>query len=418
MNESSNQHMKDPLDAARARLDFAAIAAAAPSARDILFKAQTIVPTAPARPWWRVATSAGVALLILAAIFAPWMGRQTVLTSLKVSFEQELARHEAQELVHQLVRELPDNMLLGAAFQAGSQSGAEGQNGRLELRVTGLGRRLPALKSWVTRLVDARQGASLMPLFDEGETIHRAIWESPLDRLLNRLAPQGRLAKWRHPGNAHARMIADSEQLFAESLASKLGGLDEDYRLKELRFVTEADYSVSEGFDFTLPAWPGRVAVDVYPYKLLTDSEQAGIRSAVEGRLRELNLVGSSLQLFDQDIAQLPITVDVFNPQGMRDRYLTERLQAFIEQPSRKDMASVAYDVKDPVEKALSRFLPLAEYNAEYQRAGAINGVWHGSYYLVKVKITGDRRRNSRGSSRYLKAIEEQQGDGEEDIEL
>ena len=81
MTEKATKQFRDPLEAARAQLDFGAIARDAPSARDVLFKAQTIVPLAPPRPWWRAGAAAAAVVALAVLALAPWIPQSAALTA-------------------------------------------------------------------------------------------------------------------------------------------------------------------------------------------------------------------------------------------------------------------------------------------------------------------------------------------------
>src|SRR5690606_33844543 len=105
---SDFKHSMDPLELARQEHDFAAMAASAPSVRDVMFKAQTMAPLPQPKRWDRIAGGTGAALLAAALAFVPWLPSQTTYSVLSVQFEQTFEPKDAQRVVDSMLTALPE----------------------------------------------------------------------------------------------------------------------------------------------------------------------------------------------------------------------------------------------------------------------------------------------------------------------
>ena len=92
------KYSKDPLDLARGQMDFARMASDAPTSKQILFKAQTIIPAVPAKPVWQKAAPAAGAALAAGLLFVPVIPQGSSLERLDVNFEGSLTREHAQQM--------------------------------------------------------------------------------------------------------------------------------------------------------------------------------------------------------------------------------------------------------------------------------------------------------------------------------
>ena len=126
----------DPLDAARQQMNFEAIAEQAPASKDILFKAQTIIPISAPRPWDRLAKGTGILGVSALLLFAPIIPRSASVALVNVQFEQQqFSREDAQLLVYDVLRDLPGDVLLGAGFNRAPGQSQDDTTGKLQLNL-------------------------------------------------------------------------------------------------------------------------------------------------------------------------------------------------------------------------------------------------------------------------------------------
>src|SRR5690606_3513347 len=110
----------------RNQMDFARMAADAPTSKEILFKAQTIIPATPAKPLWKKAAPAAGAAVLAGMLFVPMLPDSSQLGRLDVSFEGSMQRSEAQAVEFEIRRSLDNDVLMGSSF-SGSDDAGSGQ---------------------------------------------------------------------------------------------------------------------------------------------------------------------------------------------------------------------------------------------------------------------------------------------------
>lgn len=375
---------KDPLELARRQLDFSAVATGAPGVKDILFKAQTMAPLSPARPWKRITATAAAVAAVFLLVLAPWLPQRSSLALLKVDFERQFERPAAQELLSLFVREMPDAALLGAGF-ASATGTAGGSAGLLTLRASSLSMGTAELERTVRRVL-SEQAPEAQPCQIHSGQIRHIAWRSPLARVTALIEGRGGRAAESASG-AVAHSVVAQEAVLAEGLRGQLA--QSGHKLEDFGFVDGSAGAVAE-YDFVLPCWPVRVGVSVENYQGLLDSEQVRIQRRAAEFFRAANLYDTQLVLASGPQPWLPLVVEVRDIDGQPDPWLTGRVQAWVVQPASSELNSIDFDPQELVSAAAKRALPDYECRIEFdQNPGASDRA--GSLPAVRVTVTGLR---------------------------
>jgi len=376
---------KDVLELARSQLDFAAIASAAPSSKEILFKAQTMVPISPVKAWRRIAAATAAVLVFAGLLAAPWLPRNASVSLLKISFEQAVDHQDAYSLISHFAREIPKQVLLGAEMSESLRRGTGG-SGYLAIRLSSVSLSPDQLQRVADRIAADSDYAQLYQVLTG--RIDVTSWSSPLSKLSG-LRNQQLGASGVTANKALARSILSHKDVFAKGLKGQLGQLGR--RLTDFGFVGSKPADAAR-YDFVIDCWPADVGVSVEHYQDLMDHEQTAIRQRSEDYLETFNLRTEGLALVTGPQLWLPIVVDVYDRGASYNPQLTSRLQAWIEQPDALETASLDFDALDCVRKALENVIPDNDYRLDYIRnTGPSSNTTH--MYKVKVTVLGSKER-------------------------
>lgn len=390
---------KDPLELARQELDFAAIAASAPSSKEILFKAQTMVPLSPPRPWKRIGATAAAVVLAAVLVAAPWVPQRSGMTLLRVSFEQQFNRPQAQDIISHCLRELPGHALLGAEYDATG-------TGRLALRVSSLKHSSGQLHDAVDDVISAYP-ATLQPYQMQTRQVSLGRTDSPAAMVWRLVAGNGSEGK---PSTRDpiAVDVVENKDVLATGIANQLHRAG--YELKHLDFIMPGT-DVEHEHSFTVDCWPYPVGATIAHYDDLSASAQQELRRRVEDFLAMANLRETSLVLAEQPVPEFPLLVDVQWTSGQHDQRLTANVQAWIEQPTAEELTSIGFEPQDPLLKALENVLPGYEHRIEYERMEAAGSTL--PLYRITVVITGRKV----APAREVSALSSRTSPEDEDIE-
>ena len=350
----------DPLAAARQQLDFEALAERAPSSKEILFKAQTIVPITPIRPWEKVAKGGSVLALAALLLFAPVVPRTASLALVNVQFEQQkFTRSEAQQLVYDVLRDLPDDVLLGAGFARALGQPQDNSQGRLQLNLIKFNETPERLAAIAGEVIEFKPKAGL-PFYSSTTVARSSQWNS-IPRAIaaafrkDQPEPQPPLDQFRI-----VREILGNAELIGEGLRDRLmqqAGLELDH----FGWTSALDQELPEGADFVLPAWPRWVSIGVVGYEYMMDGQQAGIRLNAEDYLAQLNLGLRGANLCRDAIQDCPLVVSVVAPGDAADPYLSALVQAQLAPELSKHQTITETQAEKLVEAACRKVLPQYE---------------------------------------------------------
>jgi hypothetical protein len=338
-----------------------------------------------------------------ALIAAPWVPMKSSLVTVGLSLEKRLPRRDAQELITSVSRHLPGDMFMSADF--GIDGNGPNDLGALRLSFTSLGRTGTDLSTTVRRLMRENQHSALQAQLSQPRVLSHTEWRSPMNLL--RTAMRGDYAPTSEPlpGSNLARGLLAQRSLIAAGLASRLKRVG--YELTAFTFVR--GLAESDGADFTVAAWPAPVGVSVRNYRALTAREQTAVRRLVTEYLRTVNLSGGTLALVSEPTNWFPVLVDVTGTDGLPDRYFTDKLQAWIEQPDSYELSSLSFDAVAVVEEALNRLVPGMECRIDYETIRQAPSAQSGSLYRVHVSLQGSSIRREPPASAKRRS-EEQAG--------
>lgn len=330
------KYSKDPLDLARGQMDFARMASDAPTSKQILFKAQTIIPAVPAKPVWQKAAPAAGAALAAGLLFVPVIPQGSSLERLDVNFEGSLTREHAQQMQFEIRNALPSDILMGSSFSAGSTADA----GQLSLSFSAAGE--PQLSSTVERVVMDKAGEN-GPLFgrlDRAAELHSR--DSIVSRAVAMFGGSGDAPQYVDPGNQTAREILRNPELLEQGLGKVLE--EQGYAIGGLEFLDRPAADTADSGDLRvieLDCWPRAIRFTVDAPDLAR-FEHNDLRNACAVWLDSMNLGASRPGLAQMPSRLLPIVVEVVGPDGRTDRHLTERLQAMIQQPDAQQITDTS----------------------------------------------------------------------------
>ncbi|MCB1218864.1 hypothetical protein KDL44_15895 [bacterium] len=354
---------RDPLDLARSQMDFARMADDAPSVKEVLFKAQTIIPVAPAKPLWQKAAPVAGGVLAAGLLFVPVLPESASLDRVNVNFEQSLSAADAQAVQFAIRNDLPSEILMGSSFSGGSDA-----PGLLSLSFSAAGE--PRLLARVGESVEAH-AAQHGPLM--GQRINEArsgSRDSIVNRALSLLSSEEDEISYIDPSNHTARELLDNPELLRlglERVTSQLGYsvATVSWLDREALPADEADYRVIE-----LDCWPRPLRVEIDAVDLAS-FEHADLRTACNAWLTQMNLGPAPHGLASRPGELLPVMVEVRDPDGRLDRALTDRLQALIVQPdpdAGQYTDTSTWKVQSVVESALAELMGERTCYPSYER--------------------------------------------------
>lgn len=389
MTPQTTTNRLDALDWARQQLDFEAVSKAGPNAREVLFKAQTMVPLIRPKASPRTSAVAASAVFLALLLFCPWLPERARLTTVYMVLDQQTAR-QAQELVAGTVRRLPEGILLGTKFVA--HSGAEqASQGSLQLAFTAMSTSGPELQGTVRQALPSRLDAS----FQQAQELASMHWVSPVTLGGNYLAQlgDGNQAA-RYPGQQLAADLALHQDLLRDNMARYLS--KSGYELTVLSFTDAPATAGTGAFDMVLPAWPIPVGLSVAGFSAMGIKEQDSVHRRAAEFIDRINLAARPASVVDTPQPWLPVLVSVSLPDGRSDRYLTDRLQARIVQPDPKDLLLYRFDVVKVVEDAINLAMPGEDCRIDYETSRGEAYGMRGDLYKVAVKLTGKRSLDER----------------------
>lgn len=378
----NGNYSKDPLDLARSQMDFARMAQDAPSAKQILFKAQTIIPAAPSKPLWKKGAPVAGAALAAGLLFAPVIPESSSLDRVTVNFEAAMPRTEAQQISFDVRNGLDSDILMGSHFSTTDESTGSGM---LTLNFTAAGE--PRLYTSVTgSVMDAAPDRS--PLFgmlvNEARQSERA---SIVERATSMFSKDQAVFTYIDAENRTAAELLGNPGLLRQALDARLE--HEGYSIASLEFIDRAPLPASED-DFRvieLAAWPRpiRLTVDAVD---MASFENEEIRRVCEAWLDSVNLGDSVNGLADRPGELLPIMVEVHTPDGVFDRALTERLQALVVQPEGGEITDTStWDVRTAVEEPLRELMGDRLCAVAYERVADPAYNRDVNFFWVHVKM-------------------------------
>jgi hypothetical protein len=373
----------DPLELARQQLDFAAIAAGAPSSKEVLFKAQTMVPISAPRPWRQTATVIAVLALIIGLAVVPWLPQRSSLALLTVGFEQRFERPEAQEVVSHFVREMPGNVL----------SGVDYDDGRLSLRLSSFSRSSGELKEAVDGIVKDYPGSAGSYQVRAGQ-VDLTRFASPYAAIARLVIGESYSQHASGLGGELAEEVLANVDVLAEGVARQFKRVGRELVSFEFIVPGAVDEQL-ERYSFTVDSWPCAAGVVVRQYEDLRVLEQEDLQERAETFLTAANLSNAVSGLTDVPQPWLPVLVEVRDGRRLadetghppRDPRLTQRLQAWIDQPTAAELRSIDFEPRECVEAALEHVLPAHECRLDQERVG--KSAADVPLYRVVVTVTG-----------------------------
>jgi len=383
---------RDPLELARAQLDFAAMGAAAPSVREVLYKAQTMVPLAPTKPWWKLGATVGGALVLAAALLAPWVPATSKLALLSLQFDKLYTRAEAQQLISQALRDLPENVLAGAEYTPLGDA----DSGKLSINATSFTQSAGTLDKLASsmRWDDTKDLASDVSY--NTEKLYFVQWTSPVQLAGRLINPQHHVPALLKPSRDLALDVLNHQPLYQHTLAEELAAGDPAFKLTALEFIESRGPVLERHYDFELPAWPAPLGVSAENFTQLSASQQAALRQHVEGFARRMNLADCNMVLASEPQPWMPVLVNVCNTAGASDRLVSERVQAWLEKPTDDELADPEFSLTALIGRAMEHVLPGMDYRVDYMRAGlALPNGLH-PYFYATVTVLGTRRNSLR----------------------
>jgi hypothetical protein len=378
----------DPLEWARKQLDFEATAKRGPTPREVLFKAQTIVPIARPHINSKPLTATAAVLLALAVLLAPWLPERTALLTAYIVLDRQYTRAQAQEITYKTAKRLPSDELLGAQFL--TNAGAdENASGALRLSFTTLGApaaKLAADANWALMSVIKGDPAKLQrPMH-----LQSVSWRSPVMTLWNAVATlKVKKSATERPGEKLSQNLLRHQQLVLDGLRDQLD--KEGFTVSAASYLDLGGKGSGSTHDLALDSWPVPLGLSIERYSALGEKERARVRASAQGFLDRMNLGAAPLAFTDQPTPWLPVLIEVRSPSGLPDRFLTDRLQARIKQPTSEDLSRTGFDVVQLVDTALKEVLPDEECRIDYEALRDGQPANRGDLYKVAVSLSGKR---------------------------
>lgn len=369
---------KNPMELARSQLDFAALATGAPAVKDVLLKAQTMVPMAPPKPWGKISIGVGSAIAAALLVFAPLVPQQASYALLRVEFEQVHDPPQAMQLASEVVKHLPSEVTAGIEQQA-----TRGSTVRPVMRLGVPGWAGSKLRRVAEEAFEPVAG-EVMPLYYPVEEYQLSGRTSAWDYALGMFdAPDGPQYEMLGEYDEQADSLLELEPLLAYELKQRLAV--DGHQLEALSFLPAHTASTPAGYDFTLPAWPLPVGVKIDGYAAQLDIEQSAIRAKAAELLEYFNL------LSDEDAGDGSwgvVRVQVVDLSGRLNPQLTLRAQAAVEQPDAEAASRLAFDAEELALQAAGSVVPWAELSASSSRVPGKQ-----LRYVVTVSLLGEQRR-------------------------
>jgi hypothetical protein len=372
---------QDPLDLARNQMDFARMSADAPGVKEILFKAQTIIPTTPSTPTWQKAGPAAGAAVLAGALFIPMLPSGSSLDKVTVNYENAMPPAVAQQIQFDVRNTLDANILMGSQFNAAEAP----DSGRLILTFTAAGE--PALLSTVTAAVDAASGESL-PLMRASTEAAVSSRQSVVQMAMKLLSGNDDELSYIDSGNATASELLKHPDLLQQGLNAEFGR--DGYSVSSVEFFNGQPLAHADTVDYRtleLECWPLPLRVEMNVNDMAAfEHEQLSLSAAAW--LDSVNLGPAGNGLADRPGKLLPIMVEVRNPDGLIDRSMTERLQAVIVQPTPAEITDAStWDVKTAVEVPLKQLMGNRLCTVAYERVSDPSYNRDVNFFWIHVRI-------------------------------
>ena len=373
----------DVVELARAQLDFSALNAAAPSVKQVLFKAQTIVPL-PTHPLRRIGKPAAVAAVLCAVLLLPWIPQRTVLSVAELQFDSRFTPSEAQQLVDTALRGLAlhQQALLGSEFTPRGD-----EKGQLTLRASSFSLHGAELLRELQNSLAADGTTPPISYALPGSEAAHAVWRSPAEVLLDNLRPHGaESVPAYYPAAPLALSALSGEAVYRQQLTKYLQ--QRGYQLTGFSFCGNRAL-LPAGCQFTLDAWPQPVAVGVRRYFQLTPYQKQDLSDQIGTWLTQMNLRSPALNAAALPDSDHPVICAVRDGQGRIDQLLTARLNALLKQPSAADLADVSYSLDAAVSAAANQALAGLERRVDFERTSALADP---PLYKVTLTLLGPRQ--------------------------
>jgi hypothetical protein len=373
---------RDPLELARSQLDFAAIAAAAPASRDVLFKAQTMVPVAKTSPMGRTGKlMLGIAVALL-LLLAPWLPVKSTLATARLTFDTQLTRPEAQEVINHYVRHLPPQVSLNRSFTTAPSAG-DLSPGQLALSLGSVELSARELEAVTTQVPDSGIPGTDNSSLISGE-VSATRWLSPVDIVNRKLAQSAnrREAESGYGYNPTPAITANADAV-KKGIDDQLQMLGA--RLEDFALLDPDNHSQFALYDFVISAEHTAFAVSVENYDLFSTGEQVALRERVADFLLDSGLVTGSLLLADGPREWLPLVVEVYTDDSSEaDAELTRQLQAWLDQPGAVELGSPLFDPTVRVEETVERVIPGYNWAIDYAPVSNLQA----GYRLFRIRVT------------------------------
>jgi len=364
---------RDPLAAARQQLDFEAMAKDAPSAKTILFKAQTIVPMVPARPWERFGKAGAVLAVALILVFAPLIPTTAQLALVRVQFENTFSRNEAQQLVFDAAANLPPQLLAAADFAEPPGQSDDAASGRLTLRLASL--RLDP-DELAEAALDSLEGAGgARPFVTPASGATRRSWQSIPNALASRLTRTDHGISHFPASNSLANDIINNSAMIEAALA---------------------DHLAQSGFErdsFVLPAWPRWARIGVTGYAGVPQLQQQEIRAKAAEFLDGLLLGSQDVLLSDTPGPELPVVLTVADRKGSADPVATRLVQAEFGSLVREHPPLGKFETEELVDRAVAGVLEDLDYRISYKQFSLFEPGHGTETFVATITINGKSRR-------------------------
>ena len=362
-------------------MDFARMSADAPGVREILFKAQTIIPAVPTKPVWQKAAPVAGAAVLAGALFVPVLPSGSSLDKVSVNYESDIPAAEAQQIQFEVRRELPADILMGSHFRKTEDQ----DSGRLTLTFSATGE--PRLRSKVEGAVrDA--SAELMPLLRDSREAELNSRESIVQRALSMFSKAEDELSYIDPQNGTAQDLLRNPELVGQGLNSVLSR--EGYQVASVEYFNGEPVAEEATQDYRileLPSWPLplRVEMDVND---MASFEHEQLQQISAAWLDSVNLGATSSGLASRPGKLLPIIVDVRNPDGISDPQLSQRLQALVIQPTEAEITDAStWDVQAAVEGPLRELMGNRTCAVAYERVSDPAYNRDVNFFWVHVKL-------------------------------
>lgn len=378
----------DPLAAARQHLDFEALAKGAPSSKTILFKAQTIVPMVPHKPWERIGKAGAGLAVALVLLFVPLIPTTTRLAMVKVQFENTFTRDKAQEVAYDMARNLPAQMLASAEFAEAPGQAADQHTGRLTLRLASL-RLSPEELAEASH--DSLDGvADAQPFITPTTAAQQRTWQSIPQAIATRLRKEDNKVSNFPPANTLANEIIGDSRMFGSALAAHLAKSGQ--HLVSFAFVDDGANALQPADSFLVPAWPRWMSVGVADYDALPRLQQQEIRTDAASFLGGMLLTSSGIVLADRPGQQLPVLLTVADRNGNADPVATRMVQAEFGSLLAEKPPVGKFETESLVNTALKSVLDGLDYKVDYRQYSVFEPGQAEDTYLATITINGKRR--------------------------